>query len=64
MIVKLTDAGDYFVIAENNGQTLAGPFPSHAAAWRWIDRQSGQPISRAEQTADWIAHKILTGGDA
>jgi hypothetical protein len=27
---------------------LAGPFGSHSAAWRWVDRHSGSPISRSE----------------
>jgi hypothetical protein len=32
-------------------------FATHAEAWRWIDRQTGSPISRAETVSDWIASK-------
>lgn len=34
-------------------------FATNAQAWRWIDRQEGEPISRAEDVADWVSHKIL-----
>jgi hypothetical protein len=40
------------------GKVVAGPFPSHATAWRWIDRAQLQPISRSEDVADWIASKL------
>ena len=30
---------------------------SNAAAWRWIDRQSGEPISRKEAVSAWIMSK-------
>jgi hypothetical protein len=32
-------------------------FQSHAAAWRWIDRHEGQPISRSEKVSDWLWHQ-------
>jgi hypothetical protein len=32
-------------------------FETNAAAWRWIDRQEGDPISRSEVVSDWIAAK-------
>ena len=38
---------------------LAGPFGSHSAAWRWVDRHSGSPISRSEHVAEWIWNKIV-----
>lgn len=34
-------------------------FDTNAQAWRWIDRQENQPVSRAENVSDWIAGKIL-----
>jgi len=37
-------------------------FETNAAAWRWIDRQEGEPISRAEVVSDWIASKCDDGG--
>ncbi|SHF60362.1 hypothetical protein SAMN02745157_2520 [Kaistia soli DSM 19436] len=27
------------------GAVLAGPFPTMAEAWRWIDRYEGEPIT-------------------
>lgn len=33
-------------------------FETNAAAWRYVDRCENQPVSRAEDTADWIARKI------
>ncbi|ASY69739.1 hypothetical protein [Sinorhizobium fredii] len=42
-------------------EQLAGPFPSNAAAWRWIDRHEGQPISRSEKTAEWMFDKSAGG---
>jgi hypothetical protein len=41
----------------NGASTMAGPFETHAQAWRWIDRQTGSPISRAEHVSDWIVRK-------
>ena len=38
---------------------LAGPFPTNAEAWRWIDRQSGSPISPSEKKTEWIASEML-----
>ena len=36
---------------------LAGPFATNAEAWRWIDRQMGQPISPREKVAQWLFDK-------
>jgi hypothetical protein len=47
----------------NQGWTVKLPdgqerlFKTNEAAWRWIDRQTGSPISRAEVVSDWIWHK-------
>jgi hypothetical protein len=48
MIVKQTNSG-WFVMAGN--QQIAGPFATHAQAWRWIDRREGEPVSRSEQVS-------------
>jgi hypothetical protein len=49
VIVNQTDTGEYEVVAQDGtNRRLAGPFPSHAAAWRWIDRQSGEPVRDME----------------
>lgn len=50
----------YFVVG-GTGEVLAGPFPFNSAAWRWIDRHDGSPISKAEQTAGWLWDKMVHG---
>jgi hypothetical protein len=42
----------------HNSRVVADGFTSNAAAWRWIDRQEGQPISRAESVAEWVWQKM------
>lgn len=34
-------------------------FDTNAQAWRWLDRQNNEPISRSEDVGDWVARKIL-----
>lgn len=31
-----------------------GPFNSNTEAWRWIDRQEGQPISKSESRSMFL----------
>jgi hypothetical protein len=52
--------GLYYAVADD-GAVLERAFQNHAAAWRWIDRQEGEPISRAEHVAEWIAWKEANG---
>ncbi|NTH65295.1 hypothetical protein G6L33_15665 [Agrobacterium rhizogenes] len=35
-------------------EEIAGPFHKKADAWRRIDPQTGEPISRSEKTAEWV----------
>ncbi|WP_313522261.1 hypothetical protein [Shinella sp.] len=51
---------DGFVVT-HRGRLLAGPFPTNADAWRWIDRNEGQPISKAEERGDWVFAKTAGG---
>jgi len=51
---------DGFFVTQR-GRVLAGPFPTNADAWRWIDRNEGQPISKSEQRGDWIFAKTAGG---
>ncbi|WP_181176946.1 hypothetical protein [Mesorhizobium sp. B2-6-4] len=46
----------------DRGETLAGPFPTNAEAWRAADRLEGAPISPSEKRADRISNKILSAG--
>jgi hypothetical protein len=59
MTVVRDDDGKWIVVAA--GKVLAGPFDTSSAAWRWIDRCSGEPISPAEKKSDWIVSQILGG---
>ncbi|WP_434723063.1 hypothetical protein [Mesorhizobium sp. RIZ17] len=54
--------GGFVVVAD--AQTVAGPYPTNADAWRALDRLEGDPISPAEKRADWISNKILSSGQA
>jgi hypothetical protein len=51
VMVEQVDCG-YFVIGD--GKPVAGPFATHAQAWRWIDRNEGEPISRSELVSEWF----------
>lgn len=42
---------------QDDGLLIASGFRTNAEAWRWIDRHQGEPVSKAEDTADWIAQK-------
>lgn len=52
MTAVRTDDGRWQVVA--GGDVLAGPFETSAEAWRWIDRSSGSPISKSEDSAQWF----------
>lgn len=51
MTVFSTADGKFEVFA--GSERLAGPFDTSAQAWRWIDRYTGEPISKREDTAQW-----------
>lgn len=59
--MTVIEGGGGFVVVDG-GETLAGPFPTNAEAWRALDRMEGEPISPAEKRADWISNKILSAG--
>lgn len=44
----------YFVVDHPEGVEIAGPFNTHSAAWRWVDRNEGQPVSRSESLGIFI----------
>jgi hypothetical protein len=37
--------------------TVLVSFPTNAQAWRWVDRQTGDAISRSEKVSEWIMSK-------
>jgi len=54
MTVKRNADGTWGVYRGPHGTVdIAGPFATMAEAWRWIDRQSGDAVSRSEKTAEW-----------
>jgi hypothetical protein len=57
--LTVTETSQGWIVADG-GQIIAGPFPTNAEAWRWIDRSQGDPISRAEQVSQWIFDKEAT----
>jgi len=54
MLVEQLD-GAWWVTKD--GLPFTGPFDNNAAAWRWLDRHDGSPISRSENVSEWIWQK-------
>ena len=46
-------------VATGFGAEIVGPFPTNAQAWRWADRHDGHPVSKSEDTSEWINEKAL-----
>jgi hypothetical protein len=46
------DAAGRWLVTD--GRRVLGPFASNAAAWRFVDRHEGEPVSRSEETTDWL----------
>ncbi|MEJ8311404.1 hypothetical protein [Agrobacterium larrymoorei] len=44
----------YFVVEQPDDVTIARPFNTHRAAWRWIDRHEGRPVSRSKSLGIFI----------
>lgn len=42
-------------------ERIAGPFKTNGEAWRWIDRQEGEPVSRSEKTTEWVFGQMAKG---
>ncbi|MBV2144423.1 hypothetical protein KUG47_13055 [Falsochrobactrum sp. TDYN1] len=61
MIVCKQPDGKYLVM--NGGNVVAGPFDTNSEAWRALDRLSGQSVSKAEDTSEWVWNK-MAGGEA
>jgi hypothetical protein len=53
MTPRQKDDGTY-VVVDGNEIVIAGPFYSHREAYRWIDRQEGEPINRSEKVSDYF----------
>ena len=55
---RVDSIDDKFIVVDG-GVTVAGPFDTHAGAWRWIDRAMNEPVGRREAAMDWAARKFL-----
>ena len=55
--MKVAEIDGAWAAVDDSGTVLACGLDSNAAAWRWIERQQGAPISRSEHVAEWIASK-------
>jgi hypothetical protein len=53
MEVHQMPAGEW-AVTDDAGTVIADGFTSNAAAWRYVDRQTCQPVSKREDTADWV----------
>jgi hypothetical protein len=51
MTTVIETSNGWAVVRERDRHVLADGFRTNSAAWRWIDRQDGEPISRAEHVA-------------
>ena len=38
------------VVTDERGRVLAGPFNTHAAAWRWIDQNTNAGLEHQDQS--------------
>lgn len=49
---------------QEDGSWIVGDkvFATNAAAWRWIDRQNNEPVSRSEDVGDWVFNKMANEG--
>ena len=59
MIARLLT--DWHHIDHRRGEIIGGLFETNAEAWRWIDRQEGQPLSKSEDRGDWVFGQIAGG---
>ena len=51
MTTVVERSNGWAVLRERDRHVLADGFRTNSAAWRWIDCQDGEPISRAEHVA-------------
>lgn len=62
-LIVIGTRGNFHVCDDlgGHGAILAGPFETHAEAWRALDRLSGEPVSKAEDTSEWVWNKMARG---
>jgi hypothetical protein len=62
MTVVQTPAGWIVTHSATSKTVLAGPFATMAEGWRWIDRRTGEPISKREDRSQWFFDNQMGGG--
>jgi hypothetical protein len=50
-----------WIVADDRGNVVAGPFDTSAEAWRWADRAMGDPVSAAEKRGEYGFTKFMEG---
>ena len=50
-----------YVVLGDDGATIAGPFDTNSEAWRWIDRQEDEPVSKSEAKTDAFLERMFKG---
>lgn len=56
-LTVVKDPAGTWAVVKMDGHVVRAGFATMADAWRWIDRQEGEPISRGEKVSEWIAGK-------
>lgn len=50
-----------YAVFNQAGDMVAGPFETHREAWRWIDLQQCEPISKTQERHQWAFEKAAGG---
>jgi hypothetical protein len=53
--LQIIKAPDGLWLLTDRDAAVLGTYPTNAEAWRAYDRLLGEPISKAEDRADWFA---------
>jgi hypothetical protein len=48
-----------YCVVDTDGRVQAGPFDLNSSAWRALDRMDREPVSKREDTGDWVSRQIL-----
>ena len=46
-------------VIDDDGRVIAGPFPTNAAAWRWVDLNTDDGLDGEE----WLGRRYARRGD-
>jgi hypothetical protein len=54
---RLADRG--WVVLDGAGNVIRDGFETNAEAWRWVDRRTGELVSRSEHVAAWVWSQLV-----